>query len=230
MWGNCSRLGSWPQPRKPWKRGFHPLIAVVSSDRSTKHVGVLPPIFPLLHPISFSVHSLWPCHDFGLSVSLGVGRSGILVGDPKLIVILPEVLAIKLKTVVWDECVWSSEACNNNFPNEFLGVHIPDVGQRFSLYPFGEIIGSNDYISLISCSFGERTDNIKTPLSKRPKAGEWVKDSSWLMDIWGESLALITLLCIFLGFSLHVRPPVPLGERSMRQGSPPGMTSTNPLM
>ena len=108
-------------------------------------------------------------------------------------------------------------ARNNVLPNEFLGIHVPDVGQRFSLYPFGEIIGADYYVSLIPCCFRERTDNIKTPLSKRPEGGEGVKDSSRLVDIWAESLALITLLCIFLGLSLHVRPPVSLGERPVCQ-------------
>ena len=140
---------------------------------------------------------------------------GVSVSDPKLTAILLEVLAIKLETVVRDECVWSSEVGNNVFPDEFLGIHVPNVGQRFSLHPFGEVIGSNYYVSLVPCSFGERTDNIKTPLSERPGAGEGVEGPSGLVDIWGESLALITLLCIFLGLSLHVRPPVPLGERPM---------------
>ena len=116
------------------------------------------------------------------------------------------------------------------FPNEFLGIHVPDVGQRFSLHPFGEIISSDYYVSLIPCCFGERTDNIKTPLSKRPGAGERVKDSSGLVDIWGESLTLITLLCIFLGLPLHVRPPVSLGKCPVRQQSSSGVTSTNLLM
>ena len=104
---------------------------------------------------------------------------------------------------------------NDVFPNEFLGIHVPDVGQRFNLYPFGEIIGADYYVPLIPCCFWERADNIKAPLSKRPRAREGVKDSPRLVDIWGESLALITLLCIFLGLSLHVRPPVSLGERSV---------------
>ena len=67
---------------------------------------------------------------------------------------------------------------NNVFPNEFLGIHVLDVGQRFSLYPFGEIISADYYISLIPCYFREMTDNIKTPLSKRLGVGEGVKDSS----------------------------------------------------
>ena len=77
----------------------------------------------------------------------------------------------------------SFEARNNVFPNEFLGIHVPDVGQRFNLYPFGEIIGADYYVPLIPCCFRERIDNIKTPLSKRSRAGEGVKDSPWLVDI-----------------------------------------------
>ena len=122
-------------------------------------------------------------HSLGLPISLGVGRSGISVCDSKLAAEFPEVFTIKLKTVVQDEGVRSSKARNDVFPNEFLGIHVPDVGQRFSLYPFDEIIGANYYVSLIPCCFRERTDNIKTPLSKRPRAGEGVKDSPRLVDI-----------------------------------------------
>ena len=169
----------------------------------------------LIQPLFQSIHYDL-VHGLGLSISLGVGGSGVSVSDPKLAAILPEVLAIKLETVVRDECVWSSEAGNNVLPDEFLGIHVPNVGQRFSLHPFSEVISSNDYVSLVPCSFGERTDDIKTPLSERPGAGEGVEDPSGLVDIWGESLALITLLCVFLGLSLHVRPPVLLGERPVR--------------
>ena len=169
-------------------------------------------------------------YGLGLPISLRIGRSGISVRDAKLVAVFPEVLTIKLKTVVQDKGVRSSEARNNVFSNEFLGIHVPDVGQRFNLYPLGEIVGADYYVSLIPCCFREGTDDIKTPLSKRPRAREGVKDSSRLVDIWGESLALITLLCKFLGFSLHVRPPVFLGECPMRQRSSSCVTSKNPLM
>ena len=135
-----------------------------------------------------------------------------MVNDPKLAAILPKVLAVELETVVRNECAWSSEACNNVLLDEFLGIHVPNVGQRFSLHPFGEVIGSDYYVSLVPRSFGERTDNIKTPLYKRPGAREGVEDPSGLVDVWGESLTLITLLGVFLGLSLHVRQPVSLGE------------------
>ena len=151
-------------------------------------------------------------HGLDLPISLRVGGGGISVNDSKLAAILPKVLTVELKTIVGNECTWSSEAGDNVLSDEFLGVHVPNVGQRFSLHPFSEVIGSNYYVSLVPRSFGERTDNIKTPLCEHPGAEEGVEDPSGLMDIWGESLALITLLGIFLGLSLHVRPPVSLGK------------------
>ena len=84
-------------------------------------------------------------HGLGLPVSLGVGRSGISVCDPKVATVLPKVFTIKLKTVVRDEGVRSSEARNDVFPNEFFSIHVPNIGQRFSLYPFDEIIGADYY-------------------------------------------------------------------------------------
>ena len=165
-----------------------------------------------------------------MPVSLGVGGSGISVCDPKVAAVFLEVFTIKLKTVVRDEGVRGSEARNDVSPNEFFGIIVLDVGQGFSLYPFGEIIGADYYVPLIPYYFRERTDNIKTSLSKRPGAGEGAKDSPWLVDIWGEPLALIALLCIFLGLSLHVRPPVPLGKCPVRQRPSSCVTSTNPLM
>ena len=165
----------------------------------------------LIQPFLQSIHYDL-IHGLDLPISLGVGGSGVSVNDPKLAAILPKILAVELETVVRNECVWSSKAGNNVLPDEFLGIHVPNVGQRFSLHPFGEVISSNYYVSLVPRSFGERTDNIKTPLCEQPGAGEGVEDPSGLMDIWGESLALITLLGIFLGLSLHVRPPVSLGK------------------
>ena len=165
----------------------------------------------LIQPFLQSVHYDL-VHGLNLSISLGVGGSGVSVNDPKLATILSKVLAVELETVVRNECVWSSEAGDNVLLDEFLGIYVPNVGQRFNFHPFGEVVGSNYYVSLVPRSFGERTDNIKSLLCERPRTGEGVEDPSWLMDIWGESLALITLLDVLLGLSLHVWPPVSLGE------------------
>ena len=102
------------------------------------HPSLLCIIQSLFQPVHYDL-----IHDLNLPVSLGVYRSGISICDSKLAAVFPEVLTVKLKTVVRDEGVRSSEARNNVLPNEFLGIHVPDVGQRFSLYPFGEIIGAD---------------------------------------------------------------------------------------
>ena len=125
-------------------------------------------------------------HGLSLPISLGVGKSGISVGDAKLDAVFPEVLTIKLKTVVRDEGVRSSETRNYVFPNEFLGIDVPDVGQRFSLYPFCEIIGADYYVPLIPCCFRERADNIKTPLSQGMERGLRTPPDWWIFgaNLW----------------------------------------------
>ena len=169
-------------------------------------------------------------HGFDLPISLRVGGGGISVNDSKLAAILPKVLTIELKTIVGNECTWSSEAGDIVLPDEFLGVHIPNVGQGFSLHPFSEVISSDYYVSLVPRSFGERSDNIKAPLCERPWAREGVENPSGLVDIRGESLALVAFLSVFLGLSLHVRPLVSLGECPVCQRPSSGVTSANFLV
>ena len=53
----------------------------------------------LIQPLFQSIHYDL-VHGLGLSISLGVGGSGIPVSDPKLAAILSEVLVIKLEAVV----------------------------------------------------------------------------------------------------------------------------------
>ena len=169
-------------------------------------------------------------HGFDLPISLRVGGGGISVNDSKLAAILPKVLIVELKPIVGNECTWGSEAGDDVLPDEFLGVHVSNVGQGFSFHPFSEVISSDYYVSLVPRSFGERSDNIKAPLCERPWAREGVENPSRLVDIRGESLALVTLLSVFLGLSLHVRPSVPLGECPVRQRPSSGVASTNSLM
>ena len=156
-------------------------------------------------------------HGFDLPISLRVGGGGISVNDSKLAAILPKVLTVELKTIVGNECTWSFEAGDDVLPDEFLGVHVPNVGQGFSFHPLSEVISSDYYVSLVPRSFGEGSNYIKVPLCERPWAREGVENPSGLVDIRGESLALVALLSVFLGLSLHVRPPVLLGEFPVRQ-------------
>ena len=80
-------------------------------------------IQPLFYPVNYDfIYSL------GLLVSLGVGRSGISVRNSKVAVVFPKGLAIKLKAIVRDEGARNSEVCNDVSPDEFLCIHVPDVG------------------------------------------------------------------------------------------------------
>ena len=45
-----------------------------------------------------------------------------------------------MKTIVRDKGMRDPESGDNVLPNKFLSVYVPDVGQRFSFNPFGEIV------------------------------------------------------------------------------------------
>ena len=117
--------------------------------------------------------------------------------------------------------------CDNVFPNEFFLHPHPEVCQWLSFNPLGEVICAYQKILLIPCCFGEKAHDVQSPLSKGPKAGQWVENSPRLMDIWRKSLALIALLCILLCFFLHIWPPVALCECPVGQGSTPGVATIN---
>ena len=57
------------------------------------------------------------------------------------------------------------------FPSKSLCIRIPDICQWFSFNPFNEVIYADQQISFIPCYLRERTYNVQTPLSKRPRAG-----------------------------------------------------------
>ena len=94
-------------------------------------------------------------HGFDLPISLRVGGGGISVDDSKLVAILPEVFTVELQTIVGNECTRSPEAGDDILPDEFLGVHVPNVGQGFSFHPFGEVISSDYYVSFVPRGLGE---------------------------------------------------------------------------
>ena len=146
------------------------------------------------------------------------------------IAISPKGLAIELKTVVRDEGMRDFKLSDNIFPNKSLGIHIPDICQWFSFNPFNEVIRADQQIPLISYCLREKTYNVQAPLSKRPRVGQRVKDSSWLMNVWCKSLALVTLLHMLLCFPLHIWPPIALGKGPVRQRFASCVAPTNSLM
>ena len=119
------------------------------------------------------------------------------------------------------------KSSDNILPKKSLGIHIPNIGQWFNFNLFGEVICANQQIPLIHYCLRKMTYNVQTPLSKRPRTGQWIKNSFRLMNVWSKSLALITLLHILLSFHLHIWPPITLSEGPVRQRSTPCMAFTN---
>ena len=179
----------------------------------------------LFQPIDYDL-----INSLGLPISLGVGRSGISVRNSQVATISPKRLTIKLKAIVRDEGMRDSKSSNDVLLDEFLCIHVPDVGQGFGFDPFGEIVCADQQVSFISYCFRERAYNIQAPLSERPRTEEGIKDPSQLVDIRSKPLALITLLGIFLGLLLHTRPPISLSNGFVCQRSPSCVTPANSFM
>ena len=165
-----------------------------------------------------------------MSIPLWVSWSGIPIHNSQVTTIPPKGFAIKLKTIIRDEGVRDPKPSDNIFPNKSLGIHVPDICQWFNFNPLSEVICADQQPHFIPCCFRERSNNIQGPLNKGLRAGQRIKDSSWLMNVWGKSLALVTFLHIFLCFLLHVWPPISLCKGSVRQGSTFYMAFTNPFM
>ena len=99
------------------------------------HSSSLRIIQPLFQPID---HDL--INSLGLSVSLGVGKSGILVCNSQVTIVSPEGLAVKLEAIIRDESVGDLESSNDVLLDKLLSIHIPDIGQEFGFDPFNEIV------------------------------------------------------------------------------------------
>ena len=67
------------------------------------------------------------------------------------------------------------KSCNNVSLDEFLSIHISDVGQWLSFDPFGEVIFADQQRSLISYCLGEGAYNIQALLGERPWTGQRVE-------------------------------------------------------
>ena len=106
---------------------------------------------------------------------------------------------------------------DSKLSDNILSIRISNICQRFSFNLLGKVICVNQQVSFIPCRFRERTYNVQSSLGKRLRAGQWVKDSSWLMNVWCKSLALVTLLHIFLWFLLYIWPPIALCEGPVGQ-------------
>ena len=126
--------------------------------------------------------------------------------------------------------MWDPKPSDDIPPDEPFSIHVPDVSKRLNFYPLGKIIHLDKEPPSIPNGSRKRSHYIQAPLSKWPRTGEWIQDSSWLMNIWGISLTLVILPHIILRSFLHARPPISLSEGSVGQRSSFCMNSIYPLM
>ena len=54
--------------------------------------------------------------------------------------ISPEGFAIKLESIVRDECMRDAKPSDNVLPNESLGIHVSDICQWFGFDPLGKVV------------------------------------------------------------------------------------------
>ena len=143
---------------------------------------------------------------------LVVSWSWIPILDTQFTTVPSGSLTIKLKSVVQNEGVRNPKPNDNVSPHKPLSIHISDVCQWLSLNSFSEVISANQESPLIPCYLGKGPHNIQSPLSKRSRTRQWIEETPWLMNVWSESLTLVTFLHILLCFLLYIWPPIPLNE------------------
>jgi len=95
-----------------------------------------------------------------LAIALRVGWGGVFVLYAQITTISPKGLAIELKPIIRDESIRDPESCHDILPYKSLHILISDIRKRLDLYPFCEVISSDEEISLIPCSLREWTNNI----------------------------------------------------------------------
>ena len=83
---------------------------------------------------------------------------------------IAEVPAIKLQPIIGDEGVRHSKSRNDILPHKILDINILNVSHCFGLCPLSEVINSYQYESSVASCSGERTEDVKPPLCKRPRA------------------------------------------------------------
>jgi hypothetical protein len=149
-----------------------------------------------------------------------------MISDPVLLTKCLERSAVKLCSVVRHQYLWDVKMGYDVLPYKLFGISVCDVGQRFCLYPLGEIVRGHNKPLTVSRSSGERSHYIQTPLGEWPWACNRVETGRRLVDRWSEPLTFITFLYVLGSVFLHVRPPIALLYGTMCQRLSPCMAST----
>ena len=126
---------------------------------SRGHATALPPIFlsiiePLLESIYYDL-----VNSLDLSIPLGISWGRIPIRNFQVTTVSPERFVIKLKAIVRDEGT-RDLPCDNIFPNEFLGIYVPDICQGLYFNSLSKVVCANQQISLVPHCLGEGANNV----------------------------------------------------------------------
>ena len=132
-----------------------------------------------------------------------------MIVDSKLFTKIPERCVIKLSSIVGHKHPWYSEPAHNTLPDEVLNILLCDFRQRFSFYPFSEVIDLYYQKLHLSGSYWKGTQNIQPLLCKGPWGHHWGKVLRRLSRDVIESLTLITDFDICFSISLYGWPITP---------------------
>ena len=197
----------------------------MSKERAT----ALPLIYPLYHPASSWVHSLY---------LLTTSTCPFLCDKPEW------------NTYSWylihNSTFWkpyyqievrclrlgmrNPESSDNVLSHKRFNICIPNAWQWLSFNPLGKVINVDQKPSPVPCRFGEGPHNVQAPLSERPGTRQRIKNAPWLMNVGSKSLTFVTLLHVLMCLPLHIGPPISLSKGLVRQGSASRMTFTNPFV
>ena len=120
---------------------------------------VYPFALNFLQSLLQSIYNNFIC-GFHLAIALRVGWGGVSVLYAQITTISLEGPTIKLKHIIRDDSVRDPESFHDILPYKSLHILILDICKRLDLYPFGEVISSDEKISLIPYSLTKWAINI----------------------------------------------------------------------
>ena len=120
-----------------------------------------------IHPSALSIVQLFlqPIHDnfigrLGLTIPLRIGGCTIPIPNPQLPAISLEGFTVKLETVIRDQRVWHPKLGGNIILEEFLGIHILDIGVGLDFHPFDKVVRADEELSLVPYGLRKRFYHI----------------------------------------------------------------------
>ena len=113
-------------------------------------------------------------NNLGLSIPMEISWGRISIRNSQVTTVSLERFAVKLKVIVRDKRIKDPKPCDNVFPNEFLGIHVPNIYQWLSFNLFSEVFRADQQISLVPCCLGKKDQQYLNLIEQMAKG--WTGD------------------------------------------------------